>query len=285
MVVLAMVSWAGTWTSGKITTGLAPVETIIFWRFVISSLCLVLIMVISREPFSVPLRALPGVLVSGLLFTAYNHFFLLGVRSGLAGTGGVVVASLNPVLTFLGSVFLTRRRPRVREIAGVALGIVGGVILLQLWRYGPAELLASGNLFFLLAAICWSTITIFSHRIQRTVSFMTYSTAVGLVAVALNFPFALWRGIWPTGPRPGLLWINIVFLATVAMAFATTVFFRASRRLGAERAASYIFMVPVLAPLISWLVLGEHPEMTTFIGGPLAIAAVYLINAGRREGG
>jgi drug/metabolite transporter (DMT)-like permease len=282
LLVLAMIGWGGTWTSGHVIAGITSLELLVFWRFVLTSVSLVPVLLFAREPFAVPWASVPGLVGAAVLMAAYNFLFLGGVRTGLAGTGGVIVTSLNPVLTFLATRLIERRRPAPLEIAGVILGIAGGAVLLRVWIFSPADLVASGNLFFVLAAVTWSALTLVSHRVQRRVGFLSYSFYVNALSTALILPFAAVQGFAVRADRPGFFWLNLAYLAIVGTSFATTVFFRAARRLGAHRASSFIFLVPALAPIISWLAIGERPETATLLGGPLAVAAVYLINRGGR---
>jgi drug/metabolite transporter (DMT)-like permease len=52
---------------------------------------------------------------------------------------------------------------------------------------------------------------------------------------------------------------------------------------GAEKASSFIFMVPLGAAVSAWLLLGEHIQIHTAIGGILGISAVYMINIRRKK--
>jgi drug/metabolite transporter (DMT)-like permease len=279
LLVLSMVAWGGTWTSAKLIAGSASLELVVFWRFLLTTASLALVLAAAREPLALPWKIMPGLAAAAALMTAYNHFFFGGVRDGLAGTGGVLVASLNPVLTFIAMRALERRRPSAVEMGGVALGIAGGAILLQIWRFDGREL-AGGNLFFLLAAASWSALTLLSQRVQRHVGFLAYSFYVNAFSTVMNLPWAIRDGLAVRVEHPGAFWLNLAYLSFVGTSFATTVFFRASRRLGAQRASSFVFLVPALAPLLSWLVIGETPERATLLGGPLAVLAVYLINRG-----
>ena len=280
LLVLAMVGWGGTWTSAKLIAGSTSLELVVFWRFALTTLSLLPVMLAARESFALAWRSLPGLIAAAAAMTVYNHLFFGGVRSGLAGTGGVIVTSLNPVLTLLALRAIERRRPGIVEMIGVLLGFAGGAILLRVWRFSLADLAASGNLFFLLASVTWAALTLLSQRVQRHVTFISYSFYVNALSALMNLPWALRSGLDVRVESPVSFWLNLAYLAFVGTSFATTVYFRASRRLGAQRASSFMFLVPALAPLISWLVIGEVPERATLLGGPLAVLAVYLINRG-----
>ena len=57
-----------------------------------------------------------------------------------------------------------------------------------------------------------------------------------------------------------------------------TMYFFASSKIGAIKASSYIFVVPLTAIIFSKIILNEQILPTTILGGMLSISAIYLIN-------
>jgi drug/metabolite transporter (DMT)-like permease len=128
---------------------------------------------------------------------------------------------------------------------------------------------------------------IFSQKAQGETPFIPFSFLMYCFSAIISLPFALRGGLAalidgsaPSVVNPVVLWLNIAYLGIVAMAFATTVFFLSTARIGASRASSFMFIVPTAALILSWLFLGEVPAAATLIGGALTIAAVYLVNWG-----
>ena len=54
--------------------------------------------------------------------------------------------------------------------------------------------------------------------------------------------------------------------------------FFATTKLGPSKASSFIFIVPITAPIFSMLFIGEKLGISTIIGGIMTMTAVYLIN-------
>ncbi len=79
-------------------------------------------------------------------------------------------------------------------------------------------------------------------------------------------------------------WGNLLFSSVIVTTFATTMYFFATSRIGAEKASSFIFTVPFTAALCAWLILGEVTEPHTIVGGLLGIAAVWSINRKQKGG-
>jgi len=297
LMTLAMVIWGGTWPAGKIASTAAPPEVTVFWRFLVTAVAFVPVLLFMRHSAARSPRAgapEPRFAAMGLrawLYTAaaaasmvgYNMLFLSGLRLGLAGIGGVIVPTLSALVTGLVAMALGRRRLGLLAAIGLLAGLAGGLVILQIWRFGLEELARSGNLLFVAAAVAWSAVTIFSQRAQAAAHFATHSFAVYALAAAIALPFALrGGGLLPPGDGRSF-WLLVLFLGVVATDFATTCYFLSASRLGSGRASAFMFIVPTAAVLLSWLLLGERPGLVTLAGGALSIAAVYLVNASQRS--
>jgi drug/metabolite transporter (DMT)-like permease len=283
----AMVIWGGTWPSAKAVARVAPGVNV-FWRFLLTSAAFVPILLLTRSSLRVRLRGLLLTAAAAALLVAYNLAFFAGLRRGLAGVGGELVPTLSPVLTvLLGLAFRRRGRPagaglRPVQVAGVALGFVGGMVILGVWRISGSDLLRSGNLFFLAAALAWAGITLLSARAQEHMPFLPFSFLMYAFAALFGLPGALGGGIGTVFREGSTYWLNLVYLSVVATAFATTTYFLCSARLGAGPASAFMFIVPTAAVLLSWLFLGEVPTPLALAGGALSIGAVYLVNSRSR---
>ena len=69
-------------------------------------------------------------------------------------------------------------------------------------------------------------------------------------------------------------WTIYLGLAPTALGFATWSF--ALRRTSAGRTASLNYLIPLVAILLGWALLGETPPWLAAVGGALCLAGVYL---------
>jgi len=273
-----MLSWGGSWPSGKLIAGLARAEVIIFWRYFITSLSIVPLLFIFKQPLRIEKRSLPLLILGAVVMITYNQFFITGLKIGLAGAGGVLTTSLNPIITFsLASVFY-RESVGPRQKIGLLLGVIGGAVLLNVCKLDLRELLAGGNVLFLLAALSWSLLTLISQKTQQRMPFLTYSFYLYSFSTLLVLFLALPHGLLAITGQPRMFWGNIIYLSIFATSFGATVYFMAAGKIGSGRASSFTFLVPTSAMLFSWLLLGEVPQLSTIIGGLIAVFAVYLLN-------
>jgi drug/metabolite transporter (DMT)-like permease len=277
-LIIAMVLWGGSWTSAKLISVSAPSESVIFWRFIITTLSMIPLVFIFKVSLKVSLREILLLALGGFIMFLYNIGFIYGVKNGFAGAGGVLVTGLNPVFTFLLTIILLREKASLKQILILALGLAGGLVMLKIWNASSSQILDGGNIFFLLASTSWAFVTILSHKIQRKIHFITYSFYVfGFCAIyGLIFSVAN-NALFPI-PAEMPYWLNILYLSLGATTIATTIYFLCTKQLGSRVASSFIFTVPVSAVFFSWLLLGEVPQLPTIIGGTLTIVAVYLLN-------
>jgi len=76
-----------------------------------------------------------------------------------------------------------------------------------------------------------------------------------------------------------IFWWSLFYSATITTTLATTFYFYATTKIGADKASSFIFLVPLSASVGSLLLLDEIPVWNTIVGGVLGILAVYILNS------
>lgn len=278
LMIISMVIWGGTWPSAKAVAGSLPTEVLTFWRFCISTVTFVPIMIAMRVPFRVGRPAIPPLLLGILSMSVYFFLFLKGLRYGHAGAAGVLVTSLIPFATLVVTTLFLGRPFRRIDIIGTVLGVTGCGIVLRVWEFDATQLLASGNAYFLLCPPLWAVVTVASQLAGRHLHPVTYSFHVHLACTAIYLVAATPGAIAGAFGQDAAFWGNMLYLGTVSSVFATTVYFHASSRLDSYRASSFVFIVPTSALVISWLLLGEQPLPSTIAGGIVAVAATWLVN-------
>ncbi len=275
---LAMLIWGGSWISAKLIAGMLPSQVLVFYRFLLTFICFAVLLIIRREKPVLNRRSFIQIILATLFYVMYSQLFFAGLRFGFASMGGVLVTTMNPIFTFIIASSLFKRSVTWREIWGLLLGICGGGIILNIWALDTRQLVDSGNLFFLLGAFVWASLTVSSQHAQKELSVWTYSFYINGFATVFQIPFAAPQGILKALELTPFFWLQMTYLTLVSTTFATTIYFFAADKLGSRRASSFTFLVPLCAIVLSWLILDENPGMTTITGGVIAIAAVYIIN-------
>jgi len=278
LMVLAMLTWGLTWTNAKILGQYGNASLIMFWRFIFATLSFALVLKWYGSEYKISKKNILFILGNAFFMVSYNYFYFRGTQIGLAGSGGVLVTTLNPILTSLFSSLFFGGLILKKDWIGFGLGLIGGTIILRLWDFNLYSLLQSGNIFFILASLSWVSVTIITSQSKNIIPFIPYTFWSFVFASCLCLPLSLQESLLSVFYFDWIFWLNLLILAVVAMSFGTSIYFLASVQLGPKRASAFIFIVPLTAMGFAIYFLSEPFQLTTAIGGTLGIAAVYIIN-------
>jgi drug/metabolite transporter (DMT)-like permease len=273
-----MCCWGFSWASGKVISGYGEPTTIALIRFMVTFFSLLLILVFRKESFKIERKGLIYLFISASLMSVYSYFFLTGLLHGKAGAGGVLLTTINPIISYGIAILISRKIPAKNEAIGLAIGFVACLVLLNIWTDWHG-IFRPGNLYFIFAAFLWSVLSFFTSKSAQFGSPIVFSMWMfALCSILTSFAVDKYDIVHVINVGDTVFWANMFFSGTVTTAFATTFFFVATTKLGASKASSYLFLVPFTAALGSWIFLEETPQINTIIGGVMGIVAVYMLN-------
>ena len=276
LLILSMFLWGGGWTALKIITQDLPVDVIVFWRFFIMSLSFLPILYFLKKPFKFNLSSIKYIAGSSLLNIAFMVFAFFAVKYGYAGSGSVIITTLSPVMTFIIVALIFRKKLHLRQYFGLFLGILGGAIMLHLSDF--SLFFNSSNIYYVLCAVVWAGVTILSQHSQVHIHPIHYSFAISLVATLASFIYSYDASLGAVFEQGSRFWVALIYLAVLGQSVATTIFFMASGKLGSEKSSSFMFLVPLFALMVAWIVLDEPLETHILIGGAISMLALFFIN-------
>ncbi|HET7551520.1 MAG TPA: DMT family transporter [Gemmatimonadaceae bacterium] len=214
-----------------------------------------------------------GVLGNGV----YQLLFAVGVAHTRAGSAAIVLASAPVFIALLGR-FLGIERVGLRGYGGVLLSIAGIALVMMggaAQTAGGSTLL--GNLIVLTGAFCWALFTVLLEPFTHRVSLVDISalTLVGgaVPLVAFSSPALLatrWAAVRP------LTWAAIAYSGIGSLVIAYLFWYRGVRLIGPTRTAIYSNLQPVIALLVSWVLINEVPTAWQGVGAATIIAGVIL---------
>ncbi len=276
LLLLAMFFWGTGWSALKILTENMSMDVIIFWRFLLMSITFLPILYFFKEPIRLNFSAIKFILASSVLNIGFMMSSFYGVKYGLAGAGSVIITSLSPLMTFLLTLILFKNRVSKMQAFGILLGIIGGVIILNLDDLGL--FFDGSNIYFLLCAFIWAGVTVLSQHSQVHIHPIHYSFIISLIATLFSFFYSYSSHLSVVFEQDSRFWTALIYLAVFGQTIGTTIFFMASGKLGSERTSSFMFLVPVFALFSAWLILDEAMQVHIIIGGAISMLAVYFIN-------
>ena len=169
----------------------------------------------------------------------------------------------------------------------VAIGvIVLGVALIGWDGIGGAHPGAwRGDLILLCAGTSWAAFTLLLRRWR--VPALAGNAAVCCLSALMLVPVWLMLGMGSVPGQPiGMTLLQMVAQGLIASALATTLYARAGELLGATRTACLTALVPVMAVMLSVMVLAEPLGWAKLAGVTLAVGGmlVAVVFTGRRSG-
>ena len=272
---LAMFSWAIAWTNAKIVGEYLSFYNLVFFRFLLGFLSLLPFIIIKKNPFP-KMVDLKYILIPSLLFFVYNIAFFKGTHYGLAGTGGVLVTTLNPLCTIL-IMSLINKRIIKKEVVGMFLGVIGGIIIMNLHKEGMVNILNSNNIYFIICAITWGVMTVSVSYAQKRINPYIFICLCYLFTMIISFPFTN-LGELNMSDLDFRFYINFFLVSIGAMSFGTSIYIYSTPILGPAKVSVFIFSVPFIAMGTAYLVLNEPFTINIVIGGLLSLLSIYIIN-------
>lgn len=278
LLIMSMVIWGISWSSAKVMSRYGDPLPIAYIRFFIVVISLIPVIRLMKLNFYMPKESIISVVGAGLFLGCYSLSFFTGLTIGYAGAGGVIVTVLNPIFAFLIGVVISRRPLTKREGVGLIIGVIAGAILLHLWEDWH-YILDGGNYLFVLGALLWallSKVTAGAKKFGHPFVFNFWMHVFVVVFFSALVDFKELGEIFRTADD--LFWWNMFYFGTINSTVATGCYLYSTSVIGAEKASSYVFIVPMGAVLSTCFFLGEPIEVYTIVGGVLGLAAVFVIN-------
>ena len=276
-----MVLWAGNFIVVKSALAVLPPVGFTFLRFTLASATLFLLLRWREGSVGLPRRDLLAIMGFGALgFGVYQILWTTGLTTVPAGDSALLIAA-TPVLVALlavvaGSDVLSRPK-----LLGVIVSFVGVVIVIG---SGPGLTLGRsivGEALTLLGALCWSVYTAFGAPFVRRYSPLratAWATAAGTVVLA---PLAVIQLGSVDHVPLGLDIVGaILYSGMLAAGVSNVVVLNGVKVVGPTRTAALQFLVPALAVVLAFLILGEPIRPGQIVGGLVIVAGVLVTRGG-----
>jgi drug/metabolite transporter (DMT)-like permease len=222
-----------------------------------------------RDVGVVFLQALTGVF-------GFSVFWLYGLRQTTAGEAGIVAAA-TPAGIALASFALLRERPGRRQLAGIALAVLGVASMTALGQAsgasrGPNPLV--GNFLILGAVVGEALFLVLGKRAGARLPPLVISTGVTVAGFLLFLPPAISEATAvDLAAVPLGAWLAVAYYAIGPTVLGYVLVYQGLARVPASAAAAFTGVVPVTAVLLAALFLGEP------IGWPLLLGLVGVLAA------
>ena len=275
-IALFCLLWSFAFVAGKIGVTSCPPLILLTARFSLAGILILGISALRGEGWSLSWR---DSLVFALIGVANNALYLglgyTGLKTVSAGLGGLIV-SANPVFTAVLAALFLGEQLTLRKVAGLLLGIVGvGFIVWHRMSVGTDSLHGKFFTFASLGSIVLGTILfkVLAPQGSLWIGNGVQNLSAGIVLLPFAMSFSSLDDIVPSAHLLGAF----AFLVLGGSILAYRLWFHLLRVCGATAASAYHFLMPPLAMLFAWMVLGEHVEFRDLLGIVPVALGIYLV--------
>jgi drug/metabolite transporter (DMT)-like permease len=202
-------------------------------------------------------------------------FEILGLRFTSASSAALIIATA-PVVTVAFSVAFLKEKVTVRQAIGIALSIVGVILITG----GPAPAgyphAWVGNLLVFGGVVMWGVFTVQGKRMANGHSWLVSTTAATGAAILMSIPLAIGEIAIEGAPKFTAESIAaVIYLGLFAQALAYGLWNLALHHVDGSVAGPYVNLVPAIGVTLA-LLTGETLTPVQLVGGSTVALGVWL---------
>jgi drug/metabolite transporter (DMT)-like permease len=239
-----------------------------------------------RAIFRLPARDLLSSLALGVIGFALYQTLTFSALSRIPASINAVLVSTNIILiTPLAALFL-KEKIQWGRVAAILVAFAGVVLVTfnQGFSVGSRIDLV-GCLFSLLAALSFAVYTVLGKSVvSRNDPLIVTALALFAGAVLLSAFTGATVGFGSLRGADGLTWTLMILLGVTMIGFAYPAWFACLKLLPASRVSIFIYVTPVFAVILSFLILDERFSWLFYLGGALVLGSVVLSTVASRRG-
>ncbi len=281
MLLVTVASWAGNVVVARAIHQDIPPMSLTFWRWGVAAAAMLPFAAARMwEHRATIWRHWRPLLVLGATgVAAFQACLYVAVNTTTAINAGLFFA-LMPIAIPLSSYLMYRERVTRRQGAGLALSFIGMLIIIT--RAEPSALMAlrftPGDMWMLGVVASWAVYSPLLKRLPEGLPTMTMLTVIILFGMLVLLPFYAWElgtvgGFALNTPNLSAL----AFMGLIASVLAYSWWNRAVSLIGANRAGTFLYLVPVFTVLMGVFLLGEAIRPFHVTGAAFIVGGIILV--------
>jgi drug/metabolite transporter (DMT)-like permease len=280
-ITFAVIVWGASFIATKLALmDLKPV-TIVWLRFAIGVVILGIITMF-RHQFALPKKSelLYFSLLGFLGITFHQWLQSTALQTSQASTTAWIVATTPIFIAILGRIFL-REKLVWLQITGILLATLG--VLMVVSKGDLASLFEgnfgeAGDVLILVSAVNWAVFSILSKsglQNHQATLMMFYVMTIGWLFTSILFFTS--GNIADIGNMTWKSLIGIGFLGIFCSGLAYIAWYDGLQAIPASQVGAFLYLEPLVAVVVAWLVLGEQIIAITLAGGVIILLGVRMV--------
>lgn len=192
---------------------------------------------------------------------------------------------MQPIFVILASPFLLKEKLTVKKVVCVVVALIGMVFVSGVLQTGiPALSEAKGILYGLGAACFYASVVLMNKKITEINAYDKTIMQLGMGAIVLS-PYVMLTqdfGTATTSMTPAL-WALLLFVGLVHTGVAYALYFDSMKELKAQTLAIFSYIDPIVAIILSALLLKENMGLYGVIGAVLVLGSTFISEMPEKE--
>lgn len=192
---------------------------------------------------------------------------------------------MQPIFVILASPFLLKEKLTAKKAVCAAFALLGMVFVSGVLQTGiPALSEAKGILYGLGAACFYASVVLMNKKITEINAYDKTIMQLGMGAIVLS-PYVMLTqdfGTATTSMTPSL-WALLLFVGLVHTGVAYALYFDSMKELKAQTLAIFSYIDPIVAIILSALLLKENMGIYGVIGAVLVLGSTFISEMPEKE--
>ena len=213
-------------------------------------------------------------IISGVFLALHFASWIQSIQMTTIANSTILV-SCSPIFVAAINYFLLKERITGKMIVGIAMSLIGTVIIGMGSYQGNGTGMMLGNVLAFMGAIFVAGYLVIGGVVRKTVSAGVYVFIVYSVSALVLFLMCLASGT-PVYPYPLREFVLFFLLAFFSSILGHTVYNYLMKYYSSTLISISTLMEPVFASLMAMLIFKEIPSAYTVLGGIIIIGGIYL---------
>jgi drug/metabolite transporter (DMT)-like permease len=273
LFALVVLLWGSNWATMKMGLGFVTPVAFVLQRFAVAVLVVFPVFLLLRNRMPKDRTTLVGLVVLCLIFVSLVLAQAVGLSHESSGIGAVLTYT-QPLFVFLLAVPFLKEKVTVIKLLGAGVGFVGVVVLSY---SGIGSFTFDSVLMMLLGAFLWAVAVVYYKKyLSHVDALITHFLQLAVGVLPLLLLNSTINGF--TLPMDPVFAGILLYSSIGALAVGNIVWLYLLRQEEATTLSASTLIIPAVALIFGWQLLGESLTVESLVGALLTLAGVCLVN-------
>lgn len=273
---------SGTHIVAKTLTTEVPPPVALFYRALIVSTLYSFVLLYKKDTFSkVEKKDWLRFVIIGMLNIPINQFLFLSSLKLTEAPNVAFAYSLVPAFVLIISVSFFKERTTKLKLLGIAIAVIGTVLLLLNKGFDINNLSTKGDILALVASLSWAFYTILGKQLAEKYGAIFTTGMAMVIGLILYLPVFHFHPVQYSLSDISLKnWGQIFYIGAITSGVGYTLWYYALQKIEASKVSVFNNIQPVLTTILAFFILDNVINANFVIAGVLIIAGVIITQRG-----